>query len=91
MTEKELQNICDCINEKLQSSRSLELKEEDIFNQPCDIYWDRSVYIANKFDSDECRQDVLINPREYVCMLSDDMDEHPGIVFRFKDEEKDIW
>lgn len=87
--ERDYQKICDKVNEILKQGSSNEV--EDMYNSiDVDIYWDRSVYFANKFDSNECRKDLVRNPLDYKCEPSDDMSEHPGIVFKFDDREIEV-
>lgn len=49
-----------------------------------DLYMSRSCYIAHRFSFDDCKKDLLDRPQDYVFEVSDDPEEHPGIVINFK-------
>lgn len=48
------------------------------------LYMSRSCYIAHMFSFDECKKNMLDNPHDYIFEVSDDPEEHPGIVINFK-------
>lgn len=72
--EKQINEIINVLDEKYNSS----------------LYFDRSVYIAHKFDSNEAKDDLILNPINYTFEISDDMDEHPGVVVKFRKTDGDI-
>ena len=93
--ERKLQEYCDRLNECLDTCSGLKLSgtflnvldEMESQIPHSGYYWDRTCYIAHQFDFDKCWQDLYHNPKEYVCEVSDDLDEHSGIVIKFKNNK----
>lgn len=93
---KLLKNYCNTLNNNLSdknATQKLIVKAfTDVENamkkmiEHSGIYFNRSVFIANKFSFDECWNDLFKRPVDYTCEPSNDVDEHPGIVIMFKDK-----
>ena len=96
--EEKLQGYCDRLNECLDTCsgiqlsgtflKTLEEMEKEI--KDSGYYWDRTCYIAHLFDFDKCWQDMYKDPHQYECKVSDDIDEHPGIVICFRPDIQKI-
>lgn len=96
--KEQLQNYCDKLNEILSMERDYDTRyiqfydtiDEMVEKLPeTSLYWNRAVYIANGFDFGKVRHNVIQKSEDYICELSDDMDEHPGVVVRFKNMEEE--
>lgn len=57
---------------------------EQVIDAGGNLYMSRSCYIAHRFSFDDCKKDLLDHPYDYVFEVSDDPEEHPGIVINFK-------
>lgn len=53
-----------------------------------DLYWSRDVFIRCGCDSTRSWEFVKQYPDEFICCISDDYDEHAGIVMKFKNIEE---
>lgn len=78
MDKQELLNLCNQINDNLDNTDKTAW--ESLFQQQVDIYWHRDIFLENACDASACLKNLIANPLNYRCELSDDFDEHPGIV-----------
>ena len=97
--KEQLQNYCDELNEVLSLDRDFDtryLTFFDVVNKMSkeipgsSLYWSRSIYIANRFDDSRSRTDLIQNSHEYICVVSDDIDEHPGVMVEFRKSDGEI-
>ena len=56
----------------------------DVYNAGGELFYSRKIYIDNNFDDEKIHN--LIFTDKIVFVVSDDMEEHPGIKFQYKDE-----
>lgn len=90
--EQKFQNYCDRLNSALQIVDKESMKNAlnaiiaEMYNEfeDSNLYFSRDTYIANKFDGNEIKKDLLNHPADYTFEVSDDLDEHPGVVINFK-------
>ena len=77
LEEKDIKGIVDVINEMEQTIPD------------SGLYWSRDVFIKCGCDSSKSWDIMEKYPNEFICDISDDMDEHPGIVMKFKNIKED--
>jgi len=86
--KKFFQDICDRLNSMLPCSDKDIPEVNDIINDLYkaggELYFSRKIYIDNNFDDDKIHS--LIHTDKIVFVVNEDMDEHPGITYKYKDE-----
>jgi len=55
----------------------------ELYQKGGEMYWDRDVWIDNNFDDKRCR-DLVRKTDKVMFVPSDDEQEHPGIVIKYK-------
>lgn len=91
--QKKIQEYCDKVNALLENKDAKGFV--DVINDMIHVlndtalYWSRSVYIACNCDYEDCWESIKTYPELFKCVISDDMDEHPGLTIRFKDKKYD--
>ena len=83
-----MQEYCDrlnCLIDKKEEGFIDEVNEiiKEIYNLGGEMYWDRQIYIDCNFD-DETMHDLVVSSDKVKFVPSDDEEEHPGIVIRYK-------
>ena len=58
----------------------------DLYEQGGEMYWDRDIFINCNGD-DERMRDLVRKTNLVQFEPSDDPDEHPGVVIRYKEEQ----
>lgn len=48
------------------------------------LYFSRDVFLHWNYKEDDIKRDVMGNPEKYIIEVSDDLQEHPGLVIHFK-------
>ena len=88
MTQEETQEYCDRLNTLITKKKDGFIDEvneivNEIYQLGGEMYWDRQIYIDSDFD-DETMHDLVVSSDKVNFVPSDDMEEHPGIVVRYK-------
>lgn len=55
----------------------------ELYQKGGEMYWDREVWIDNNFDDKKCK-DLVRYTDKVMFFPSDDEEEHPGVVIRYK-------
>ena len=93
---EQLNNYVKRLNNALRTSTNLKNDLNNITGEMFDkiehsaIYFSKTVYIAfmSQLNAGKAiKQDLLVRPEEYEFHISDDPEEHPGVVIYFKDEK----
>ena len=92
-----LNNYVERLNNALRTSTNLKddlnqiIAEMESIVEYSGLYFSKEVYVAfmgREYVSQAIKQDLLVRPEEYEFQISDDPEEHPGVVIYFKSEEE---
>lgn len=88
MTKDFFQDICDRLNSMLPCTDEdiSEVNEliNDVYNVGGELYFSRKIYINNNFDEEKIHDLIFTDKITFV--VSDDMEEHPGIKYKYNNE-----
>lgn len=93
---EQLNNYVERLNNTLRTSTNLKDGLNQIIGEMVEtiehsgLYFSRATYLAFMTKEDPgkaIKQDLLARPEEYEFRISDDPEEHPGVVIYFKDDE----
>ncbi len=89
---QKLTEYCNKVNSSLNNGdiKSVVKVINDMENTLSDsaLYWNRTVFIKCGCDSEKCWDVMEKYPNEFICVISDDLDEHPGLTIKFKNIEE---
>lgn len=82
------QEICNKLNSMLPCAKE-DISERnnlirDLYAHGGNLYFSRKVFIDNNFDDEKIHD--LVYSDKIIFVVSDDMEEHKGIVLKYKDE-----
>lgn len=83
-----MESLCKKLNTLIQNKKDGFINEvntliEELYDNGCAMYWDRKIFIDCNFNEKKMRD--LVKSSDLVQFEpSDDPEEHPGVVIRYK-------